>query len=72
MQDKPIHPAFAEALSQIELDFFRAGDDLDAPVSAEIWDNLSSAVHTTAAAEPEEDDWEWAIAIARARATTAH
>lgn len=66
-------PAFADALSEIELDFFRTGDELEIPM-IESWDHLVSKV-TPAASEPEDDDWEWAIAIARARhtrASTAH
>jgi hypothetical protein len=73
MQDKAMNPAFAEVLSEIELDFFRNGDELDIPVMPEAtWDNLGSSVHTPAN-DNDDDEWEWAIALARARrAPTAH
>ena len=59
-------PAFAEALSEIEQDFFRGGDALEASSPFETWDELESRVHQV----NDEDEWEWAIAIARARSST--
>jgi hypothetical protein len=64
MQDNRLDPAFAEALSEIERDFFRSGDELEDSAPFETWENLDSRIVQPA---NDEDEWEWAIAIARAR-----
>lgn len=72
MQDSTMDPAFAEALSEIERDFFRGWDEREDRPSFQSWDELESRIHAKLQPANDEEEWEWAIRIARARATTAH
>lgn len=72
MQDSTMDPAFAEALSEIERDFFRGWDEGENQPAFESWDQLESRVISHLQPANDEEEWEWAIKIARARAPTAH
>lgn len=71
MADLESAEACTNTYSDIEEDFFRAGDEMSRMFEQSHRLPTEDFIPVKPAAEPEDDEWDWMLAVARARARPA-